>query len=142
MLGNTVTGSSIAIVPSEDVVRIGRARGKGKERGEPYKMYEAAIHPYIPDLLKSIENSKDGTIRVRLLDIARKMGNKFTDKKPVTVYTGLKYTLFDHNIVVEMGSLKEADPVTKENIKILKMRMKNPDDTLPPSLLERRGDME
>ncbi len=123
-------------------MRIGRARGKGKEKGEPYKMYDGAIHPFIPDILKSIESSKDGMIRVRLLDIAKKMGNKFIDKKPVTIYTGLKYTLFDHKIVVEMGSLKDVDPVTKENIKILKMRMKNPDDTLPPSLLERRGEME
>ena len=139
---DTSTDSSIAIVPQEDVVRIGRARGKGKEKGEPYKMYDVAIHPFIPDILKSIEGSNDGMIRVRLLDIAKKMGEKFVDKKPVTVYTGLKYTLFDHNIVVEMGSLKDADPVTKENIKILKMRMKNPDDTLPPSLLERRGEME
>ena len=135
-------GPGIAIIPSEDVVRIGRVRGKGKEKGEPYKMYDIAIHPFIPDILKSIESSKDGMIRVRLLDIAKKMGEKFIDKKPVTVYTGLKYTLFDHNIVVEMGSLKAVDPVTKENIKILKMRMKNPDDTLPPSLLERRGEME
>ncbi len=132
----------IAIVPSEDVVRIGRSRGKGKEKGEPYKMYDVAIHPYIPDLLRSIEGSKDGIIRVRLSDIAKKMGEKFVDKKPVTIYTGLKYILFDHKIVVEMGSLKVVDPVTKENIKILKMRMKNPDDTLPPSLLERRGEME
>ena len=133
---------SIPIVPKEDVVRIGRIRGKGKEKGEPYKMYDVAIHPFIPDILKSIENSNDGMIRVRLLDIARKMGEKFVDKKPVTIYTGLKYILFDHNIIVEMGSLKDVDPVTKENIKILKMRMKNPDDTLPPSMLERRRDME
>lgn len=41
-----------------------------------------------------------------------------------------------------MGSLKAVDPVTKENIKILKMRMKNPDDMLPPSMLQRRGEME
>ena len=135
-------GSSITIIPQEDVVRIGRARGKGREKGEPYKMYDAAIHPFIPDILKSVESSKDGMIRVRLLDIARKMGEKFIDKKPVTIYSGLKYALFDHNIVVEMGSLKEVDPITNGNIKILKMRMKNPDDKLPPSMLERRGEME
>jgi hypothetical protein len=139
---DTNTGPTIAIIPSEDVVRIGRVRGKGKEKGEPYKMYDVAIHPFIPDILKIIEGSKDGMIRVRLLDIAKKMGEKFVDKKPVTIYTGLKYTLFEHKIVVEMGSLKEVDPVTKENIKILKMRMRNPDDSLPPSLLERRGEME
>jgi len=139
---NNGTGSSIVIIPSEDVVRIGRAGGKGKEKGEPYKMYDVAIHPFIQDILKSIEGSKDGMIRVRLIDIAKKMGEKFIDKKHVTVYTGLKYTLFDHNIVVEMGSLKAVDPVTKENIKILKMRMKNSDDMLPPSLLERRGYMD
>jgi len=139
---DTNTGSSIAIVPSEDVVRIGRARGKGKEKGEPYKMYDVAIYPFIPDILKSIEGSKDGMIRVRLQDIAKKMGEKFVDKKPVTIYTGLKYTLFDHDIVIEMGSLKAVDPVTKQNVKILKMRMKNPDDMLPFSMLQRRGDIE
>lgn len=102
----------------------------------------AIVHPFIPDILKSIESSKDGMIRVRLSDIAKKMGEKFVDKKPVTIYTGLKYTLFDHNIAVEMGFLKAVDLIAKENIKILKMRLKNPDDKLPSSLLERKGDIE
>lgn len=85
--------------------------------------------------MEDIEHSKDGIIRVKSSDIARKMGKKFIDKNPITIYSGLKYTLFGYNIVVEMGSLKEIDPVTKKNVKILKMRMKNAGDVLPPSML-------
>jgi hypothetical protein len=133
-------GHGIAIVPSEDVVRVGHIRGKGKKKGERYKMYAVAIDPFVQDILNDIKCSKDGMIRVRSSDIARKMGEKFVDKQPITIYGGLKYTLFDYNIVVEMGTLKAIDPITRKNIKILKMRMKSANDVLPPSMLGRRGD--
>ena len=130
-------GNGIVIVPSEDMVA-GRIRGKVKKIGERFKMYAIAIGPFIQYILKDIEHSKDGMIRVKSSDIARKMGERFVDKNPNTIYGGLKYTLFGYNIVVEMGSLKDVDPVTKRSIRILKMRMKNANDVLPPSMLGRR----
>jgi len=133
----SVNNGTMAIIPREDVVR---TRGKGKKKGRRYKMYAAAVDPFIQDILNDIKYSKDGMIRVRSSDMAKKMGERFVDKKPITIYSGLKYTLFDYNIAVEMGSLKAIDPVTKKNIKILKMRMKSTDDVLPPSILGiRRG---
>ncbi len=123
--------AGITLIPKEDVVRIGRIREK-----EPYEEYEIAIHRFISDILEKINNSKEGMIRIRLADIARQMGEKFIDKKTVTLYYGLKYSLFKHKIVVEMGTLEDVDPTTGTCIKVLIMRMKNPGDKLPPSLIK------
>lgn len=134
--GSTDAAINITLIPKEEVMRMGRLRGKGK--GEQYSMYEDAINIFIPDILDKISKSKDGVIRVRVADVAKQMGEKFIDKKPVTVYTGLKYSLFDHNIIVEMGSLKDPDPATGEDIKVLKMRMRKSGDVLPPSIQQRK----
>ncbi len=130
---NGVANSSLTIIPEEEVVKVGR----GKIKGDVYKMYYAAIHPFIADILENIEKSKDGMIMFRISEVSKKMGKEFIDKKPSTIYSGLKYSLFNHNIVVEMGTLKEIDPITKKNVKVLKMRMKNPDD-IPPTMKKRK----
>lgn len=129
----------LSIKPKEDVAGERKLRGKVREkRGGPYNMYGTAIHRFIPDILEKIESSKDKTIRVRISDMAKQLGEEFVDKKPMTLYAGLKYALFDHNVIVEMGRLKSVDPKTGENIRVLKMRMKNPGDKLPPFLMKRR----
>lgn len=123
--------TGITLVPKEDVVRTGK-------RKDMFKMYDAGIHRFIPDILEKIEKSKDHKIRIRIADISRQMGEKFVNKKPETLYAGLRYVLFNHGIVVEMGSLKEIDPKTHDNVKVLTMRMKNPDDKLSFSMIRKK----
>jgi hypothetical protein len=124
----------IKILPREEI--------KIKETKEVprglYRMYHDAIYKFIPEILDLIENTKEHKIKMKIPDIAKKMGDQFIGKKPETLYAGLKYSLFDHNIVVEMETIKEIDPITNKNMKVLAMRMKDPSDKLPRSIIKRK----
>lgn len=70
---------------------------------------------------------RDGTIRIKIDDIAKDLGNDFVDKDPGTIYWGLKYVLFQEGIVVGMATHRSGE-------KMLTMRYANKSDILPPSL--------
>ena len=93
-----------------------------------YGKYANAISPHLAWLKNSITNAKDGIVRVKTVDIAKEMGSEFTKKRKMSVYWGLKYTLFKEGIVVDIGIHNTSDD------DMLIMRLRQEDDILPPSL--------
>ena len=114
---------SIPLFEVEDM-KTGRGGGK-RGTGQKYAKYGAAIEPTIPFLEESIEASKDGTIRVRVTDIAKQMN--MAGKHETSIYWGLKFTLFQKGFVVNTGQTLKGDPV-------LVIRRKKDGDVLPQSL--------
>ena len=115
----------IELVNQEDVV----ARGKkgGRTKGQKYGKYMKAIAPHLDWIEGEITTSKDNTIRMKVKDIAKEMGKEFASKHETSIYWGLKYSLFQEGIVVDMSTHKDGE-------KILVMRDATDDDRLPQSL--------
>ena len=90
----------IPIVKAEDIIT-GRARGSER--------YVMAIEKHIDSIKKSIETSKDGLIRVKIVDISMEMGPEFAKRTPMVIYRHIKSILFDNNIIVELGTHKDGD---------------------------------
>lgn len=111
---------SLINVPDSDV--------KGRKKGEKYGKYRIAIFPIIPWIKDHIRNSDDGIVRVKICDIVKEMGHEFSKKNDTTIYWGLKYVLFQNDIIVDMRTHTDGD-------KMLVMRTRNIDDELPPSLI-------
>lgn len=113
-------------IPLFEVEDMKTGRGGGKRgTGQKYAKYGSAIEPTVPFLEESIDASKDGTIRVKVSDIAKQMG--MTGKHETSIYWGLKFTLFQKGLVVTTGQTKAGDPV-------LVIRRKKEGDALPASL--------
>lgn len=115
----------IKLFEPEDM-KTGRGGGK-RGGGEKYAKYKTAIAPHIQFLKDGIAGSKDGTIRVKVEDLAKAMG--MGGKHETSIYWGLKYTLFGEGLVVTTGQTKDNEPV-------LIMREKKEGDTLPASLVK------
>ena len=90
----------IPIVKAEEVIT-GRVRGSEK--------YTTAIEKHLDWIKKSIESSKDGTIRMKIVDIAKEKGPEFAHRNPMVIYRNLKTILFDKNIIIELGTHKDGD---------------------------------
>lgn len=103
---------------------------KDKRKHGVYCEYTDAIIPLVPYLKEQIEKAEDEVIIIKSKDIANIMGINFENKKPVTIYWGLKYSLFYQGICVETRTHRDGD-------KVLTMRMRTNDDELPESLLNR-----
>lgn len=114
---------SIELVEA-DSVRTGRG---GKTKGEKYSKYAVGIQKSIPWIREQIENSPDGTIRMKNEDMRKEMGGEFVKKADGSVYWGLKYVLFQEGIVVDTGTHADGS-------KLLIMRTANNEDKLPASL--------
>lgn len=113
-------------IPLFDVEDMKTGRGGGKRgTGQKYAKYSSAIEPVVPFLRDSIAAAKDGTIRVRVTDIAKQIG--MTGKHETSIYWGLKFSLFQKGLVVTTGQTKGGDPV-------LVIREKKEGDMLPASL--------
>lgn len=119
---------SIPLFDAEDM-KVGRGGGR-RGGGQKYSKYAAAIEGSIGFLKDSIAGSRDGTIRVRVADLAKQMG--LTGKHETSIYWGLKYTLFQRGIFVTTGKTKADEPV-------LIMRIRREGDTLPASLAKHLG---
>jgi hypothetical protein len=92
---------------------------------EDMKTYFQAIDRIVPSLKESIANSKDGTIRVRTVDIARELG---MTKNPASIYWDVKFVLYLKGIVVNTGKTVRNEPVL-----IMKEKVEG-QDFLPASL--------
>ena len=113
-------------IPLFDVEDMKTGRGGGKRgTGQKYAKYGQAIEGTVGFLKESIAAAKDGSIRVRVADIAKQMG--MTGKHETSIYWGLKFVLFARGIVVTTGQTKAGEPV-------LVMRDRKEGDTLPASL--------
>lgn len=124
---------SIDLINDKDV-KAGRGTGK-KNRGKKYKNYRLAIENILPFLKESLEQSKNNTIRIRLNDIAKEMGDKFKNKHSTSLMWGLKFTLFNEGIMVRSGKHNDGDD-------LLIMTYRTENDKLPPSLEEMRKENE
>lgn len=113
----------IKLFEAEDM-KTGRGGGK-RGTGEKYAKYKSAVAPHIGFLKEGIAAAKDGSIRVRVADLAKAMG--MTGKHETSIYWGLKYTLFAEGLVVTTGQTKDNEPV-------LVIREKQEGDVLPASL--------
>ena len=113
----------IKLFEPEDM-KTGRGGGK-KGTGEKYAKYRSAIAPHVAFLKEGIAAAKDGSIRVRVVDLAKAMG--MTGKHETSIYWGLKYVLFTEELVVTTGQTKDNEPV-------LIVREKKEGDVLPASL--------
>lgn len=83
--------------------------------------YIDTVKPYIEDLKTGIEKARDGVIRIRAADLAKAMS--MTEKNLTSIYSDIKYTLFQEGIFMTTGKTK-ADEL------ILVMRKKMKGDTL------------
>ena len=110
-------------------MKTGRGGGK-KGTGERYTKYKNAIAPQLSFLKDGIAGSKDGSIRVRVVDLAKAMG--MVGKHETSIYWGLKYVLFSEGLIVTTGQTKDNEPV-------LIMRSKKEGDLLPASLTKHMG---
>ena len=119
---------SIPLFEVEDM-KTGRGGGK-RGTGQKYAKYGAAVEPMIGFLEESIEKAKDGTIRVKVTDIAKQIG--MTGKHETSIYWGLKFSLFQKGFVVTTGQTLKGDPV-------LVIRRKKEGDVLPASLAKHLG---
>ena len=118
----------IKLFEPEDM-KTGRGGGK-KGTGERYAKYKNAVAPHVAFLKEGIGMAKDGSIRVRVADMAKAMG--MTGKHDTSIYWGLKYTLFSEGLVVTTGQTKDNEPV-------LIVREKKEGDQLPASLTKHLG---
>ena len=95
--------------------------------------YRKMVGPLLRFLWRSIKKSKDGFVRIKIIDLLLEIYNpryEYTsvfNKSPNTIYRNLKLRLFPHGIVVDTGETKNGDP-------LLIMRIRKDDDVLPPSL--------
>ena len=113
-------------------------RNRFKERKKQgYSKYEKGVIKYAPEILEDIMKSSDNNVLINVSTFAEKMGKEFINVKPETLYVGIKYLLFDRDIIITILSSKEADIGTK-GTKIFRLRMKNEDDRLPYSILKQR----
>lgn len=118
-------------IPLFDVEDMKTGRGGGKRgTGVKYAKYGAAIESSLNFFRNAIGESKDGSIRVRVEDVAKQMG--MTGRHETSIYWGLKYTLFQKGLVVTTGQTKTGDPV-------LVIREKKEGDILPASLAKHLG---
>ena len=114
----------IPLVDEQDV--------KSKSRsgnGIKYGKYSDAISSQLEFLKEGI--AKEGTIRLKIRDVARAMGKDFERKSDTAIYWGLKYALFKEDIVTDLGAHK--DGITK----LLVLRAKQEDDVLPESYMRK-----
>lgn len=76
-----------------------------------YGVYTSVINKHIEWITESIENSKDGNIRIRVNDITREMGPNFSERHYTSIFTGLRYALFKEGIVIDIGKHIDGDDI-------------------------------
>lgn len=93
-----------------------------------YSKYADVLAPHIKSIKRKIANSKDGTITMKAIDMAKKLG--MLDRHKTSIAAGIKYVLFNEGVIV-------ATATTNEEC-IFVMRERNDKDRLPP-WLDMRG---
>lgn len=110
------------LVSTEDM------KGEKDSKIIPFRKYFEAVERagMIKWLKDNIEKRPDKTIIAKVSDVAKDMGHDFEMSNPVTIYNGLKYVLFQNDIVVSLGFHKDGD-------RVFIMKEKKPGDKLPLS---------
>lgn len=124
--------STLELLDLDDTRPAGYGNGKYCEYSEALK--SRGLLDYIKELL-----DKQNFIIVRNIDVAAKLGKRFAEKQPSSIYWGLKYTLFNEGIVCEERA--HISDIGKMR-KLLYMRKRKIGDQLPPSLDHGRKKME
>lgn len=90
-----------------------------------YHKYAFAIQDHMTWIKKSIGESKDGCVRMKVKDLAKELG--FETNNEMYIYQALKYVMFNEGVFVKTGTSKVGD-------KLFVMRLITRTDTLPPYL--------
>ena len=76
-----------------------------------YSKYSDALGEHIEWIMESIENSKDGYIRVRVNDFTKDLGPNFIGRHYSSMFIGLRYALFNEGIIIDVGKHIDGDDI-------------------------------
>ncbi len=74
-----------------------------------YSKYSQALGNHIEWIVENIKNSKDGCIRIRTNDFIKKLGSNFAVDHYRSIFTGLRYALFNEGIIIEIEKYIDDD---------------------------------
>lgn len=103
-------------------------KGKKDPKIMPFRKYFEVVERagMIKWIKESIESRPDRTVVAKVSDVAKEMGPTFEMSHFTTVYTGLKYVLFQDDVILGLGFHRDGD-------RVFIMKEKKPGDKLPSS---------
>lgn len=110
------------------LVSVDDMRDKKDPKIVPFKKYFEAVDKIgmIKWIKENIEKRYDRIVVAKISDVAKEMGPTFEISHFTTLYSGLKYVLFQNGIVLGLGVHKDGD-------RVFIMREKTLEDKLPSS---------
>lgn len=124
-MGHGIVQKTLLVLRSLKIKRKRKDKKKGwksKNMKQRYRKYADALAPHIDSIKRKIANSKDGTITMKAINMAKKLG--MLNRHKTSVYAGIKYILFYEGIIVAT--------VTVDGESMFVMRERNDKDRLPP----------
>jgi len=112
----------------EILVSADEMKGKKDPKIMPFRKYFEAVERagMIKWIKENIEIRSDRTVVAKVSDVAKEMGPTFEMSHFTTIYTGLKYVLFQDDIMLGLGFHRDGD-------RVFIMKEKKPGDKLPSS---------
>jgi len=103
-------------------------KGKKDPKIMPFRKYFDAVERtgMMKWIKESIEKRPDRTVVAKISDVAKEMGPAFEISHFTTIYTGLKYVLFQDDIMLGLGFHRDGD-------RVFIMKEKKQGDKLPSS---------
>lgn len=124
-------------IPIQDTSVLKRGSECGQTKHQKYGAYLDALkdHPdVVPYLLNKIDESSNGEILVKAVDIAKELGPYFEKLGETAIGWGLKFALFTEGIFVATTKSKDINPSTGQGYMLLRMRRPKHDDVLSEGL--------
>lgn len=76
---------------------------------EKYAVYIGATNRDISWIKQEIENSSDKILRVRIKDMATRLGPMFEKLEEMSIFWGIKYALYPEGINIDTGIEKDTN---------------------------------
>jgi hypothetical protein len=124
-------------IPIQETTVLRERSGCGQTKHQKYGAYLDALkeHPeVVPYLLKNIDESPNGEILIKAIDIAKELGPYFGKLGETAIGWGLKFALFTEGVFVSTTKSKEINPDTGQGYMLLRMRRPKQDDVLSEGL--------
>lgn len=84
---------------------------KKEDKYWKYSRYSDILGKHVEWIIENIENSKDGNIRIRANDLIKEMGPNFVGRHYTSIFTGLRYSLFNEGIIIDVGKHIDGDDI-------------------------------
>lgn len=84
---------------------------KKEDKYWKYSKYSDVLGKHIEWMIENIENSKDGNIRIRANDLIKEMGRNFVGIHYTSIFIGLRYSLFNEGIIIDIGKHIDGDDI-------------------------------